>query len=117
MGLARVAGLERDMDSPFASQFPPKALDVAGATVSIRKLSGLQFSIARSERPADLTFRQAILRAGIVSWTFDGVERSDATIDDLDDDAAELIASEILLLTKPSLKQTAEESEAARKND
>lgn len=104
------------MESPFASQFPQKALDVAGQTVTVRKLSGQQFQRARMDRPADVSFRQAILRDGIASWTFDGVPLSADTIDDLDEDAAELIASEIILMTKPSLKQTAEEAEAARKN-
>src|SRR5436305_9829240 len=104
------------MESPFASQLPPKVLDVAGQTVTIRKLSGLQFARARAERPADQSFRQAILRAGIVAWTFADVAVSPETIDDLDEDAAEFIASEIILLTKPSLQQTAEQSETARKN-
>lgn len=102
------------MDSPFASQFPPKTLDVGGQTVTVRKLTGLQFEAARNG--VVVTFRQAILRAGIVAWTFADVAVSPNAIDDLDEDAAEFIASEIILLTKPSLKRTVEESEAARKN-
>lgn len=107
------------MESPFASQVPPKVLDIAGQTVSIRKLSGLQFQQARTA--TDVTFRQALLRAGIESWTFvdkDGVAIpvTVVTVDDLDEDAATLIASEVLMLTKPSLQQTADEAEAAQKN-
>lgn len=57
--------------------------------------------------------RLAIIRAGLVSWSYplpDGHTR-DQQIDDLDDDAAEWLAREILQLTKPELF-----AEDARKN-
>lgn len=72
--------------------------------------------------------RYALAQAGLVSWTYpdkritvrtepehaanDAVERR-RHIDDLDDDAVELIATEVLRLTKPALF---EDAEAGRKN-
>lgn len=86
-----------------------------GQTVTIRKLSGRQYEAVLHERPATISFRQAVLRAGIAAWTFDA-SVSPETVDDLDEDSADWLAGEILLLTKPSLKQTAEAVEAAKKN-
>ena len=57
--------------------------------------------------------RLALIRAGLVSWTYD---KPLAAIDDLDDEAQELIATAVMKQTKPWLFQTAEEAERARKN-
>lgn len=73
--------------------------------------------------------RYEVLAKGIKSWSYeekldpvevvetDGVTRMRIpAIDDLDDEAADFIAREILRLTKPALFQTAEEIETATKN-
>lgn len=69
--------------------------------------------------------RYAIVRAGLMAWSYpqpltpvaatDKTPASDA-IEDLDDEAVDFIATEILRLTKPGLFVTAEEQEADRKN-
>lgn len=74
--------------------------------------------------------RTTIIRAGLLAWSYPDaitavtVKGPDTAPDqivdavaDLDDDGAEFIATEIMRLTKPALFQTAEDSEAARKND
>jgi hypothetical protein len=59
--------------------------------------------------------RHTLARLGLTAWSY---ERpiDPAAIDDLDDDAIEFIAREVLKLTKPSLFQTADEQEHERKN-
>jgi hypothetical protein len=62
--------------------------------------------------------RYAMIHAALLSWTYDGAAKPKREqIDDLDDDAADLIARAILQLSKPSLFQTPEERAAAKKND
>lgn len=81
--------------------------------------------------------RYALVRAGLVSWSYPqsltpvpakaatpakgkepGAPATPAydAIGDLDDEAVDVIAREVLRLTKPSLFLTADEREAARKN-
>jgi hypothetical protein len=77
--------------------------------------------------------RFALVRSGLVAWSYPqsvtpiaakagkpgaaAVEASDA-IEDLDDEAVDFIATEILRLTKPALFLATEEgAEAAQKND
>ncbi len=76
--------------------------------------------------------RFTVVRIGLVSWSYpqsltpiaavaakDGQPAIEAydPIEDLDDDALEFIATEIMRRTKPHLFLTAEEQETARKND
>lgn len=63
-----------------------------------------------------------LMAKAILSWSFtneDGspVERTDAALADMDDDAAGWIATEILKLAKPSLFESKAEQETERKND
>jgi hypothetical protein len=63
--------------------------------------------------------RFVMMHAGIVSWTLTPTtDRKEliAEINDLDDEASEYLATEILRLTKPQLFQTPVEAEAAAKN-
>lgn len=59
--------------------------------------------------------RYAIVSAGLVAWSYDLSVNPEA-IADLDDEAIEFFAMEILRRTKPDLFRTAPEAEAARKN-
>lgn len=59
--------------------------------------------------------RVSLIRSGLVSWTYE--KSTTAGVDDLDDEATEQIARSVMQQTKPWLFQTAEEREAARKND
>lgn len=59
--------------------------------------------------------KYALLAHGVVAWSYPEPVKPEL-IDDLESDAAEWIAREILRLTKPTLFQTAEEAEAAVKN-
>lgn len=59
--------------------------------------------------------RFTVILAGLISWTYEEPV-SVATVDDLDDDAAEFIARAVMRLTKPALFQTEAEQETARKN-
>jgi hypothetical protein len=69
--------------------------------------------------------RLVVATAGITGWSYrddDGQNAkpkkvTNASVADLDDDALEFIATEILRMTKPALFETVEEAEAARKND
>jgi hypothetical protein len=62
--------------------------------------------------------RYAVIEKGLVAWTFetDGKPTPLDQVADLDDEAAEFIAVEIMRLTKPALFQTEDEREAASKN-
>lgn len=69
--------------------------------------------------------RHTVVAFGLVSWTYananvekdgDPHKPTPKQIDDLDDEALEFIATEVMRLTKPHLFQTIEEAEAARKN-
>ncbi len=65
--------------------------------------------------------RLALVKAGVSGWSCldaDGKPKqvTPAAIDDLDDEALELLASAVLKLTKPGLFQEAEAAEAAAKN-
>ena len=61
--------------------------------------------------------RHAIVTAGLTAWSYADPVLSPEAIEDLDDDALEWFAREILRRTKPGLFQTADEAEAAQKND
>ncbi len=74
--------------------------------------------------------RLAIVRAGLVDWSYplpvqsQSITRTGDTVmsavdyvADLDDETLEWLAREILKLTKPGLFQTPDEAEAVRKND
>jgi len=65
--------------------------------------------------------RYALVRSGLVAWSYplpvkpaDGA--ATGAVDDLDDEAVDFIAREVLRLTKPGLFATQEEAEADRKN-
>lgn len=71
--------------------------------------------------------RFTLVRAGLVAWTYpqslkpltpaervDGI-RTDG-VEDLDDEAVDFIATEILRLTKPALFQSAEDAAAEKKS-
>jgi len=67
--------------------------------------------------------REAVIRSGLVAWSYSqpiaAVPPSEKTPDaiaDLDDEAMDFIAREIMRRTKPSLFQTDAEREEARKN-
>jgi hypothetical protein len=65
--------------------------------------------------------RLTIVRGGLKSWSYtDGDEKpkpvTSQAIEDLDDEALEYFAVEIMRLTKPALFQTPDEAEAGRKN-
>ncbi len=65
--------------------------------------------------------KYVVCKKGLVSWTFEDVPLStpsdiDAAVEDLDDEALDFLAREILKLSKPSLFQTAPEAEADQKN-
>lgn len=80
---------------------------------TIQKLSGKQLQKASAASDDDrLT---AVVRAGLKTWTVDAPVTPE-TIDDLDGEALNHFATEIMRLTKPELFQTAEEQEAAQKN-
>lgn len=60
--------------------------------------------------------RYSLVSAGLVAWSYDKPIDNDA-IDDLDDDAVEFIAREVLRLTKPGLFiETVEAAEEEKKN-
>lgn len=66
--------------------------------------------------------RLTLAKCGIVGWSCvdaagQPVPVTEKAIDDLEDEPLELLASEILKLTKPGLFQTPAEAEAAQKND
>jgi hypothetical protein len=60
--------------------------------------------------------RHAIVKAGLLTWTIPEPALSPEAIEDLEDDALEWFAVEIMKRTKPRLFQTADEAEIAQKN-
>jgi hypothetical protein len=56
-----------------------------------------------------------VVRFGVKAWSYDLLV-SPESIDDMDDQAVDFIATEIMRLTKPALFQTKTETEAAQKN-
>ena len=72
--------------------------------------------------------RFALVRSGLVAWSYPlSIKRTETTatgttvitivdaVEDLDDEAVDFIATEVLRLTKPKLFQTAEEQAAEKK--
>jgi hypothetical protein len=59
--------------------------------------------------------RFVIVKAGLLSWTYKNAKPTPEQIDDLDDDAVDLMARAILKLSKPSLFLTPPELEDAQK--
>lgn len=59
--------------------------------------------------------RLVLMSHGVTAWTFDQAIGAQA-FEDLDDDTADWLAGAILRLAKPSLYQTEDEQEQARKN-
>lgn len=87
-------------------------------TVTLQKLSGLRYQEVRKAADGqELPLRVALLRAGIVAWTYPDVPVDAAHIDDLEDDLAQALGNEILLLTKPSLAGLATVAEAEAKEE
>jgi hypothetical protein len=70
---------------------------------------------ATPSNPLMVFDRVTLLEKGITGWTLDAPVNVEA-FEDLDEDTLNLLATEILTLAKPSLFQTADEAEAARKN-
>lgn len=60
--------------------------------------------------------RYAVVKAGLMAWSYPQAPSAPDGVDDLDDEAVDFIATEILRLTKPALFLTPEASEQARKN-
>lgn len=60
--------------------------------------------------------RHSIVKAGLLAWTVPDPALNAEAIEDLDDDALEWFAVEIMKRTKPRLFQTVDEAETARKN-
>jgi len=60
--------------------------------------------------------RHTLVTAGLTAWSYPEPALSAEAIEDLDDDALEWFATEILKRTKPGLFQTEDEATAARKN-
>lgn len=61
--------------------------------------------------------RHTVAAFGLVSWSYEPTTPTTKQVEDLDDEALEFIALEVMRLTKPHLFQTIEEAEAARKKD
>lgn len=57
--------------------------------------------------------RYALVRLGLVAWSY---STSLEAIEELDDEAIDFIAREVLRLTKPALFQTPEQQETEQKN-
>ena len=83
-------------------------------TVTIRKLTRRQF-LAVADVPETEARVRAILVAGLVAWTY-ARAIDEAAFEDLDVEASEFIADEILYLARPSLRPGVTEA-AAQKND
>lgn len=89
---------------------------------AIREGTATVAQLAEGQRDPLAGFdRSALVRGGLKAWTYT-IERDGKTVprpidvDDLDDEALEFIALEIMKLTRPWLFLTDEEAEAARKN-
>lgn len=66
--------------------------------------------------PLVLYDKTVLVQEGVTAWSFAEPAFSPAACEDIDEDTRDWLAREILHLSKPSLFQTAEEQEAARKN-
>lgn len=97
------------MASPFASLIVSDPIPLpfdAGQWVKVRKLTGREYDKVRSEpRDGDRWHgfdRYALVSLGLVEWSYERAIGPDS-INDLDDDAVDVIALEVLKLTKPWL--------------
>jgi hypothetical protein len=59
--------------------------------------------------------KHTLISCGVKSWTYEA-PIDEGAINDLDEEAVDFFAREIMLLTKPSLFQTAQDAEDAQKN-
>ena len=108
------------MSTIFANQVT-KTVEVPGDapnTVTVRKLSGLQLHEAQQINTpgTQILWRHKLIEMGLTAWTYPEPLTPDL-LKELDDEAANFIAGEILRLTKPGLFLTPDEVEAERKND
>jgi hypothetical protein len=92
-----------------------------GGPAFLKELRSLNVSEADVEEatetdPLLLYDRTVLLEKGLVSWTFEREMNADA-YEDLDEETHDQLARAILRLAKPSLFQSTDEQEVARKND
>lgn len=66
--------------------------------------------------PLQLYDRGVLIAEGVTAWSFPELEPTPAAFEQIEEDVQDWLARAILRLAKPSLFQTAEEQEAARKN-
>ena len=103
----------------FASRTPHKTMEVPGYpghTITLRKLTGLRYrqavDLMTRSKPAESDLHVCL--HGIVSWSMDETVTPER-IEDLEDEAVQFIATEVLRLTKPTLFQAVEQREVEEK--
>lgn len=112
------------MASPFASLAVSDPIPLpfdAGQWIKVRKLTGKQWDqVQREERPGDKWSgldRYGLITFGLAEWSYPQAVGAEA-INDLDDDAVNFIALEVLKHTKAWLfTTTPAEAEADQKKD
>ncbi|HXH05851.1 MAG TPA: hypothetical protein VNI83_04600 [Vicinamibacterales bacterium] len=115
--IRRLSALElEEAQRAAAAAATKRLLELGGASV-LKELSALGGSVAAPATsepidPLQAYDRRLVLRAGIVSWSYERPVTPEA-IDEIEPEAAEAIARAILRLTRPSLfaspKDAAEE--------
>lgn len=102
------AKVQKDIESLFASSESAKAVAEAAEKAKAQPLNGYD--------------RHTLILYGVKSWTLEprldgmSVEARTVLFDDLEDDAVEFFATEVLRLTKPALFQSQAEQADDRKN-
>lgn len=90
-----------------------------GGPAFLKELQTLSDTVLKEAKVADptLTFDKIVLlEKAVVDWSYDAA-RTAEVFADLDEQTLNLLATEVLKLSKPSLFQTTEESEDAKKKD
>ncbi len=106
------------MASIFAKTIT-KTVEVPGDaphTITVRKLSGQQIVSAQDQvKDSPTHWRRAVIERGLIGWTYD-VPVSAEWLDELDSEASDFIAAEIMKLTTPSAFTPPGAAEAEQKN-
>lgn len=100
------ATAQKEMQALFDDRDKKKADETSDAEKAIAEVQ---------DDPLNGLDKFTVVRYGVKAWSYD-IPVSSESIDDMDDDAVDFVATEIMRLTKPALFQTKDEREAAQKN-
>lgn len=113
------AAVQKDMQTLFKKDDPAAAKEAEEQVkkVQANPLNGFDPYVIAQAGIVSWTYPESLTPERVVTDTAGSTEMRVQALDDLDEDALNWFATEIMRITKPSLFQTPEEEAAERKND